>query len=71
MVHLHDEIPIQKFEYAIIVKLTDDFEVENILELTWDQFLNNKKWHSRMKAWNLSYSNKLINSIQNIYTKEI
>jgi len=65
-----DEKPIQKFEYVIIVKLTDDFELERILELTWGEFLENKRWHSRMKAWNLSYSNKLIDSVRTIYSKE-
>ncbi len=64
------ETPSQKFEYVIIVKLSDDFELENILELTWKQFLKNKKWHSRMQAWNLSYSKKLIQLSQNIYQKE-
>lgn len=64
-----DEVPVQKFEYAVIVKLNDDFELEGILELTWDEFLENKKWHSRMQAWNLSYTNKLINSVKNIYKK--
>lgn len=65
-----DEKPIQKFEYVIIVKLTDDFELERILELTWDEFLENKKWHSRMKAWNLLYSNKLIKLGKNLFIKE-
>ena len=65
-----NEKATQKFEYVIIVKLTDDFELERILELTWDEFLENKKWHSRMQAWNLSYSNKLIGSVRTIYIKE-
>lgn len=65
-----EEKPRQKFEYVIIVKLTDNFELERILELTWDEFLVNKKWHSRMTAWNLSYSNKLIGSVRTIYSKE-
>lgn len=65
-----NEVPKQKFEYVIIVKLTNNFELERILELTWDEFLENKKWHSRMKAWNLSYSNKLICSVINIYIKD-
>ena len=64
------EIPTQKFEYAVIVKLTDDFELEQILELAWEEFLLHKKWHSRMQAWNLSYSTKLINSVKSIYSKE-
>ncbi len=29
-----EEIPTQKFEYVIIVKLNDNFELESILELT-------------------------------------
>jgi hypothetical protein len=62
-----DEIPIQKFEYAVIVKLSNNFELENILELTWDEFLGNKRWHSRMQAWNLSYSIKLINEVKSVY----
>lgn len=63
------ETPIQKFEYVIIVKLSNDFEVENILELTWKQFLENKRWHSRMQAWNLNYSKKLISLSKNLYQK--
>lgn len=63
-----NEIPIQKFEYVIIVKLNDDFELECILELTWNQFLEKKKWHSRMQAWNLSYSQKLIENSNIIFT---
>lgn len=64
------EIPTQKFEYVIIVKFTDDFELEQILELTWEEFLIHKKWHSRMQAWNLSYTGNLIKSVKNIYRKE-
>lgn len=64
------EIPTQKFEYVIIVKLTDDFELEQILELTWEDFLIHKRWHSRMLAWNLSYTNKLINFTKSIYSKD-
>jgi len=65
-----DDIPDQKFEYVIIVKLTDNFELERILELTWNEFLMNKKWHSRMQAWNLSYSNRLVGTVKNIYIKD-
>ena len=66
-----DEVPTQKFEYVIIVKLNDNFELENILELTWNQFLKNKRWHSRMQAWNLSYSKKLIDLANNLFIKEL
>jgi hypothetical protein len=62
-----NETPIQKFEYVIIVKLNDDFELECILELTWDEFLKSKKWHSRMQAWNLSYNKKIKEIAKMIY----
>lgn len=65
-----DEIPAQKFEYVIIVKLDDNFELENILELTWAQFLEHKKWHSRMNAWNLSYSKSIVKKVKNLYLKK-
>lgn len=65
-----EELPTQKFEYVIIVKLNDNFELENIIELTWNQFLENKKWHSRMQAWNLSYSKELIILSRTIYEGE-
>lgn len=65
-----NEMPRQKFEYVIIVKLNDNFELENILELTWNQFIENKKWHSRMKAWNLLYTKKLIDLGNNLFIKE-
>ena len=64
------EQPVQKFEYVIIVKLTDDFELERIVELTWNEFLKYKKWHSRMKAWNLAYTKKLLTSVNTIYNKD-
>lgn len=64
-----NEVPSQKFEYLVIVKLNDAFELECILELTWEEFLQNKRWHSRMQAWNLSYSNKLKESVTILYNK--
>lgn len=51
----------QLFDYVIICKLDDTFSVEGIYQLTWAQFLKYKKWHSRMKAWNLSLTNALKN----------
>lgn len=62
-----DNTFVQKFEYVIIVKLTDSFELERILELSWDDFIERKKWHKTMKAWNLSYSNKLVQAVKKIY----
>lgn len=54
------ELPGQKFEYVLIVIIDKDFQLKNIFEINWKQFLDNRKWHSTMKAWNLSVTQRLI-----------
>jgi hypothetical protein len=55
------------FEYLIIVFLSDNYKLNKIIELNWSQFLKFKKWHSRMKAWNVSINKKLIDDSKIIY----
>lgn len=59
----------QKFEYVIICKFDDDYELNLILEMDWDTFLKNKRWHSRMNAWNLSLTKKLREQCKVIFEK--
>ena len=37
-------------------------DIEMIIELDWNTFMKLKKWHSRMTAWNLTFTRSLINS---------
>lgn len=53
-------IPDKKFEYVIIVQIFKDYKPKRILELTWEQFLKFKRWHSTMRAWNLSVTKLLL-----------
>lgn len=46
----------QKFEYVLICKFDDNYKLKAIYELSWDMFIKHKKWHSTMKAWNISLS---------------
>jgi len=50
---------IQKFEYVIIVVLKDNFELNKIIELDWEQFLKLKKWHKTMRGWNIRINKEL------------
>ena len=52
--------PDKKFEYVIIVQIFKDYRPKRILEITWEQFLKFKKWHSTMRAWNLSVTKNLL-----------
>lgn len=54
-----DEEPEQLFDYLLIVIFNDSYKVNAILELTWQQFLKHKKWHSRMEAWNISINKQV------------
>lgn len=53
-------IPDKKFEYVIIVQIFKNYRPKRILELTWNQFLKFKRWHSTMRAWNLSTTKTLL-----------
>ena len=58
------------FEYVIIVIMNDDYSINKILEITWNTFLKYKRWHSRMNAWNLSITKKLVKESKVIFSKE-
>jgi hypothetical protein len=65
-----EEADKQKFEYVIIVQFFGNFRVRRILELTWDQFLNHKRWQSRIRAWNLTISKNLVSDAKIIAGNE-
>lgn len=52
----------KKFEYVVIVLLDNEMTPIHIYELDWDTFLKFKRWHSRMRAFNLSITSALIES---------
>ena len=49
----------QRFEYVIIVIFDDNYNLEKIIEIDWKQFLQMKRWDSRMNAWNIPVNNRL------------
>lgn len=64
-----DETPQkQLFEYVIIVIFDDNYQLQKILELDWTAFLKHKKWHSRMSAWHLIISQKLLKDAKLIFS---
>ncbi len=61
----------QLFEYVIIVILNENYQLNKIVELDWDTFLRYKTWHSRMNAWHLSISKKLLLASKIIFDASI
>jgi hypothetical protein len=58
------EVESQKFEFVIVVLFDDNFKLKKILELPWDLFLQHKRWHKTMRAYNLSITKK--NCLRNL-----
>lgn len=57
----------QKFEYVILVVFDKSVRLRQINELTWDEFLKYKRWHTRMQAWNLSISRELLENTRVVF----
>lgn len=64
-------LPDKKFEYVVIVQLSKNYRPKRILELKWEQFLKHKKWHSTMRAWNLSVTKSLISDAKIIFEHQL
>lgn len=68
---LNSELPDkQKFEFVLIVKFDNDYQLEKIIQLDWDLFLKYKRWHKTMNAWNLSITKALTEEAEILYEKE-
>ena len=61
----------QVFEYLVIVILDKSYAVNKILQLTWSDFIEHKNWNSRMRNWNLSITNRLVDSVKIVYQRSI
>ena len=55
-----------KFDYLIIVIWDKDYEVKNIYELTWKQFLKFRKWKKPENKWYVPIPNKVREEVRKI-----
>ncbi|ETT82259.1 hypothetical protein MKZ08_06660 [Viridibacillus sp. FSL R5-0477] len=58
-----------KFEFVILVVFSKQYELQAIYEIDWNMFLKHRKWHSRMRAWNLSINKHLIGDAKVVFMK--
>ena len=59
----------KKFEYLLIVILDDNYDLDLILSLTWDDFFKFKSYNKRMNNFNISVTKELIKSVKIVYEK--
>lgn len=55
------------FDYVIIVMLNKDYTLNKIIEITWETFIDFKKWNKRNKADYLTITRKLLECAKVIY----
>ena len=55
---------IKTFDFLIIVILNNSYELDLLLELTWNDFFKFKKFNKRMNNHNISITKNLIESVK-------
>lgn len=58
------------FEFILIVLLKDDFSLERIIEINWQQFCDIRSWDKRMNAWYIGGSRRALSVGRQIHPKE-
>ena len=60
---------IKTFDYLIILMLDDEYSVDKVLELSWDNFFQYKKYNKTMRNFQISVTAEIINKFKIIYKK--
>lgn len=50
----------QLFEYMLVVKLTPDWSLESIHQLSWSDFVKVRSWDKRMTAWYVGFNRRAL-----------
>jgi len=61
----------QKFEFVLIVKFDNDYQLEKIIQLDWELFLKYKRWHKTMNAWNISLTKTLMEEAEILFENKL
>lgn len=62
-------LPDKKFEYLIVVVIKA-YQPELIIQLSWEDFYELKRWHSTMRAYNISLSKVVMDRAKVIFQRE-
>lgn len=62
-----DDPDKQLFEHMLIVRLSDDWSLLSIHQLTWPEFVKVRSWDKRMNAWYVVISSRTLDAVKLIY----
>ncbi|WP_208446627.1 hypothetical protein [Burkholderia ambifaria] len=57
------------FEFILIIMVNDEYSLERLIELDWDQFCTVRSWDVRMNAWYVARSHRALSIGRQIYPK--
>ena len=57
------------FEYAVVIKLDENYQPILMIQLDWETFFKHKHWHSRINAYNLIITKALIEDAEVLFDK--
>ena len=57
----------KKFDYLIIAILNKKYALDMMLQLTWSEFFEYKRFNKRMNNYNISVTKTLMNNVEVIY----
>ncbi|MBL8168855.1 MAG: hypothetical protein JNJ50_11905 [Acidobacteria bacterium] len=60
----------QLFEFLLIVRLTESWELKSIHQLTWAAFCQVRSWDKRMNAWYVAISGRALAGATVVFTAE-
>lgn len=46
----------QLFEFMLVLKLAEDWSLQAVHQLSWEQFVEIRSWDKRMNAWYIAYN---------------
>ena len=64
-----DDEKKQLFEYLLLVHLNENFDLESLYRFSWNQFVTNRSWDSRMNAWYIQFSGNKIQNAEQIFNR--
>ena len=62
-----DDRDKQLFEHILIAKLAEDWSLESIHQLGWNDFVKVRAWDKRMNAWYVGISARTLGVAKSIY----
>lgn len=65
-----DDRERQLFEHILIVKLSEDWSLQAIHQLTWSAFVKVRSWDKRMNAWYVAYCARTLAAGTLLYSRQ-